>query len=608
MDTTTKPVRREDLIACFQEIADTFVKNKHTIKSKEDAFFSAISKLEKELLQAAKDLDCKVCIADGNPLAHVIVEYSKLLSHQFAEWRTQAEQYDRGTDFRKNHDDSLLVYVFGKVKSGKSSLGNYIAWGLHDPDPQQKKNIYDQPIPQFHVHTQSNVTGGDEKEEAKLKQQFKVNELEATSSIQTFTIPGLTWVDSPGIHSMHDERNGKLAREYVESADLVVYATHSHSPGRASEMAEVKLLLEKSKPLVVLITGSDVIEEDEDADGNIISELTMKPLTDQQAQIQYVEEQLREVDPNKLVLSKVIPVSVKYAEENSKNEARYCESGIPQFFSILMDISRGQGVELKLKTPLSNLNNFLKKIQLSQKEIAFRRENLRTALEEIRQNLADQEKAAIIRTQRHIAAEIPIAIEKHRGDSQKISQQLNAKLRTAIEQEVTNVLQELFAKFDAALLSAADFSAVPELPGFQERHKEFKVSDAGKKGAVGTAAGGIAAAAGGFALFNLWNPVGLALAAFAVGSAVIGSGAAWVGGKIGEEFGEEKAMRAIIGDNIDEIENTAHEVYHSAVELLVPKMLTESTTPLFNTFDSFLDKSTQAFSEFENTISSEVSL
>ena len=68
-------------------------------------------------------------------------------------------------------------------------------------------------------------------------------------------MPGLTWVDSPGLHSVN-RANGDLAREYVEHADLILYTMSSQAPGRASDMGEIGELLADKKSLMVLLTGS----------------------------------------------------------------------------------------------------------------------------------------------------------------------------------------------------------------------------------------------------------------------------------------------------------------------------------------------------------------
>ncbi|PQJ96335.1 hypothetical protein [Chromatium okenii] len=56
-------------------------------------------------------------------------------------------RYQRNTEFRENFGDSLLVYVYGKVKAGKSSIGNYVAYGHGDPH----RSIIDaaEPTPEF---------------------------------------------------------------------------------------------------------------------------------------------------------------------------------------------------------------------------------------------------------------------------------------------------------------------------------------------------------------------------------------------------------------------------------------------------------------------------
>ena len=81
--------------------------------------------------------------------------------------------------------------------------------------------------------------------------------------------------DSPGLHSLKEE-NGNLAREYLDHADLILYTMKSDAPGRASDLAEIRDLIHKDKRTLLLLTGSDDIEEDINDSGNLIQCIVMK--------------------------------------------------------------------------------------------------------------------------------------------------------------------------------------------------------------------------------------------------------------------------------------------------------------------------------------------
>ena len=88
--------------------------------------------------------------------------------------------------------------------------------------------------PTYFSGQKTEVKGGDAAKEAETKKEFRVGATEATSSIQGFSLDGLTWIDSPGLHSINQE-NGDLAKDYVEHADLILYTMKSDSPGRRAD-------------------------------------------------------------------------------------------------------------------------------------------------------------------------------------------------------------------------------------------------------------------------------------------------------------------------------------------------------------------------------------
>ena len=71
-------------------------------------------------------------------------------------------------------------------------------------------------------------------------------------------------------------RPTQLARDYVEHADLILYTMKSDAPGRETDLAEIRELFHKDKKTVLLLTGSDTTEEDEDENEQIIQVLVMK--------------------------------------------------------------------------------------------------------------------------------------------------------------------------------------------------------------------------------------------------------------------------------------------------------------------------------------------
>ena len=289
---TEKPITREALLASFGTLATKFTSSLKEAQALEQAFDASRAKLVQAIsshLQNAKN-----SLPDTNPLQAPLSHFVAIMTQTSSEWDAKVAGRQKGVKFRQGFEDSLLVFVSGKVNSGKSSLGNYMAWGHTDPTDDAKRQTPPERYPQYQSHAKVDVKGGDSLKDAEKKREFRVSATEATSSIQSFSLPGLTWVDSPGLHSLKEE-NGNLAREYLDHADLILYTMKSDSPGRASDLTEIRDLIYKDKRTLLLLTGSDDIEEDIDDSGELIQCVVMKDAERRAKQQEYVRGELKEI-------------------------------------------------------------------------------------------------------------------------------------------------------------------------------------------------------------------------------------------------------------------------------------------------------------------------
>lgn len=201
-----KIITREALLESFSSLATQFsqsLKNAQTLEKKFDSTRAQlIQSIDKHLKNA------KTSLPVGNPLQGSLNNFVVAMGSTSTEWDKKVAGRQKGVEFRQGFEDSLLVFVNGKVKSGKSSLGNYMAWGDTDPTEQIKEQIPSNQHPRYQSYERTSVQNGDQENEAAKNLEFRVGATEATSSIQSFSLPGLTWVDSPGLHSLNGE-NGK---------------------------------------------------------------------------------------------------------------------------------------------------------------------------------------------------------------------------------------------------------------------------------------------------------------------------------------------------------------------------------------------------------------
>lgn len=292
----------------------------------------------------------------------------------------------KGMKFITDYEQSFNVAVFGKVKAGKSYLGNFIMGNVirdlgitssYDNLERPKVEVYDRGT----KYTQEKIAELSEEDDGG----FRVDPNEATSAIQLFKLGGLTWFDTPGIGSVTWE-NEMLAKEYVDNADLIVYTSNSDAAGTRQDFKEMRELREKGKRFLLLVTQSDTVEEDCDDDGEIISILMPKSDKDRNDTERYMLDELKKNGISDFSSGKeLLTISTKLALTSLKNqdEEMFESSNIGRFLDILKEITKNEGADLKLKTPGSRINATIY-------EVTEKLEQTRCKLEEYRKSLLDK--------------------------------------------------------------------------------------------------------------------------------------------------------------------------------------------------------------------------
>lgn len=298
------------------------------------------------------------------------------------------ENIQKGMKFITDYEQSFNVAVFGKVKAGKSYLGNFIMGNvIRDLGIASSYDKLERP--KVEVYDRGNVTTREKLSEISEEgnEGFRVDPNEATSAIQLFKLGGLTWFDTPGIGSVTWE-NEMLAKDYVENADLIVYTSNSDAAGTRQDFTEMKALYEKKKTFLLLLTQSDAVEEDCDDEGEIISVIVPKSDKDRMDTELYMCNTLRDIGIPSLSQGKeILTVSTKLAltalEEH--NEEMFEASNIGKFLDILKEITRNEGASLKLKTPGNRINATIN-------EVIERLEQTKSKLKEYRNSLLDKKQ------------------------------------------------------------------------------------------------------------------------------------------------------------------------------------------------------------------------
>ena len=280
--------------------------------------------------------------------------------------RKELEEAKDGMQFIQDYEDSLNVVVFGKVKAGKSYLGNLMMGNairkLHT------KTSYDRlEQPKVKVYDQGTCTTQDKLKEVTEENDasggFGVDNREATRVIQLFHLGAMTWVDTPGFGSLTEE-NQELARKHVKNADLVIFASNSDAAGTQQDFQEMKELYDMGKRFLLVVTQSDTLEEDCDDDGNIIQIPAPKSDDDRSKTESYMKETLKKHgiklgDENILTISAFLGLTALEKEDEDLFES----SNMGKFWNLLSDITEQEGTILSKKAFGDRVNTALKSLQ-----------------------------------------------------------------------------------------------------------------------------------------------------------------------------------------------------------------------------------------------------
>ncbi|UTV30516.1 dynamin family protein [Photobacterium atrarenae] len=465
-------------------------------------------------------------------------------------WQKKVSSYETGLSFRQKYGDSLLIFVYGKVKAGKSSLGNYMATGRGEPDAAWLDAVAAQlHRPEF-FSEEINLAFD---EAINHEEGFQIGSQETTSCIQGFQVPGMTWVDSPGLHSTHGE-NGDLAQKYVESADLIIYPMNSAQPGRQTDLHELESLLKAGKRILLLITRCDTLEYDLDDDTQeMVKTLVMKPEQNRRDQEAHVQNELDKLCANlalKNVDTSALTVSVSFAESQGNSEAAMDASGLNTLFSKLAAVIDSEGMALKKQVPHQNLQAFYRALLEDENELSITRliQPLHNALSEITaqetqlETLTEQQ---LVKIQALFAAEVDAQVEQF-ADSQdlkSLDKALKNWIEQAIDQHYRPKLAQLCQKALDAMADLPQEMNLCEGLSFSDTTRQIEIDITRKRAAVG---GGVGSVIGGIVGGMIGGPVGVAIG---------GTAGSLIGGAGGKLLTSTKTRDVVCGDNREEIKD-----------------------------------------------------
>jgi hypothetical protein len=575
------------------------------------AFFAAMSELQEEFATAAVEIEEReatlktalahvrhllrdgvgdTVLAPSHTLARFLADFNGELADILQHWVDQIEKHDRNTAFRKGFTDSLVVFVLGKVKSGKSSLGNYMAYGRSNPEGVTVTGG------RPHFFTAAMAQGAEDDVEAAVGQGgfFRVGARETTKSIQGFRISGLTWVDSPGLHSVTPE-NGALASDYADVADLIVYPMHSGNPGRAGDLSEIRELLTAKKRFLVIITQCDRTEEDEAPDGTIAQLWVMKDRAARQGQIDYVRHALAKGGDSPPF--EILSLSVRYAETHENDPIALEESGLADFFRLLSGIARSEGVRHKRETPSRNLNRFVDLLlsddacgsPMSVARVLTQVRALEERLASTSAELDHRAKQVTARVLGSISPMVADQIERHAVDKNQMGFERGCTIALGliVAEEIRAEILSLLANTGGALVPIANLGEISGFMQFESLTVKIPKSNRKMFGVIGKAGGTLAGAWVGAEMGAVAGSVvpGIgSVIGFSVG-ATLGALLGGLGGDAaGKALGSDWDVSMQSGVNRAAVEasaiKTLQNVSHGAVEGFFASLKSAAITPV----------------------------
>jgi predicted GTPase len=283
--------------------------------------------LEDWLTRLNSDLESNRLTCTGlskrNALAHEASSIDAILRESSQKWAQQWSHLEPAKALADSFDDKVLLLIFGKFNAGKSSLCNFLA---------DRFAAHGKTVEYFYLEAGRIV---------ETKEPFKEGVTETTARLQGVRLSGkLVLLDTPGLHSVTPE-NAALTQRFTDCADGVLWLTSSTAPGQVQELDELGRELHRNKPLLPVVTRSDVFEEDE-VNGEICKLLRNKTAENRQEQevdIQArAQEKLTTMGVAEALLKSPVSVSVYMAREHQQTRSALDEAGFETLYAALLSI------------------------------------------------------------------------------------------------------------------------------------------------------------------------------------------------------------------------------------------------------------------------------
>lgn len=540
----------------FKQALQGFSANLDALSHQEHDLMQRKDALGKRITQASQFDDRR--LHAKSPLRQQVNALRESIQKAFELWDQKIQDSLPMKQLTSQYQDRIIFLIFGKVNAGKSSFANFVTEQFDSKD-----------IRRFRFENGKVVYMNE-------NERFKEGFTETTAEIQGVELgENLVLLDSPGLHSVTPV-NGDLTRKFIDSADAVLWLSPSTSPGQVQELRDLKDELEKRKPLQPIITRSDSLEEDEDANNELIQKIVNKTIKNRALQENDVLSRLQ--DFNGVVKEMVrLPVSIsvhayKYNEPSLEN---FRESGLACAFDRLAALV-SEAAEYKGRKAQQQLHNFMKN------EVAHSlRVGMLPRIEGILQEL--QRTTQEISVQKEIIAEKVIAYvkrclhdlieqNKESRDKKSLLKALNEAINQSINQELEPLLRSLVQ--DMAKISVE--LNENQVDDFKDKTVDVERRKGSAKSSLAGSGGAVAGTLLGAELGSVVPVVGTV-----IGGIVGGIAGHWIAKKAGDSyFVETETVNEVVGTSTEEINASLSKQIDQLVPTTVQKAVEQVTAQL----------------------------
>ncbi|WP_305422173.1 dynamin family protein [Photobacterium leiognathi] len=504
----------------FITALETFDADFRAVSGKEEALKHKKDVLQETLRQALNVKFSK--INHDNKLYQLSEQLKKSVLLSIDEWEQKLEAASPMKALSEQYQDRVIFLVFGKVNAGKSSFCNFLT-SQFDASQIKRFRFENGQVQYF-------------------DEVFAEGVVETTVTIQGVELGNnLVLLDSPGLHSVNDE-NGDLTRRFTDSADAVLWLTPSSSPGQVQELNDLKLELEKKKPLQSVITRSDVMDEEYDEENDdIIQILKNKSQDVRLLQEDDVIQRVRGLDlavPVKLAVSISVFAYKKYCDSDNA----FAEAGLDRLFGCLESIIN-EAKAYKVKKAEQQIINFLDTDVLGSlnQHVKPQVNALIKDSQEVINDLRHSKRSLSLEITNEVVVNIPDIVERHAKSRNKeaMSQEINQLLEHTINDSLQKVLSEYVSQMQAVSCALSSDS----LGEFEDITVDIEQVKGGVAKSVSSSVGAAGGAATGAYVGSLIFPgVGTVIGG-ALGGLLGGTAASYAG----EYFVETETVKETVG-------------------------------------------------------------